>query len=358
MQALVNTCPAVIPLSAFLKVYLAQLQLDKPFTGGLGSFKLYLLLAKHIARYGRGKEIDMTNLGLLLLSFLQYYGSPDHLSESTVVQMGGTIVSFDKTSLLPAVVDAFQRAYQILTARCRAGPTGHHHQVSSSFLAPLLDTGRLSVERSATRLTCGTYPLRTEMDKNSVALEILRDMLKGAPGADALLEGAKVKQPMLYAKLRSYYSAKALQGNKNHVQAKPKPVMPVSSHFITHGVVGRDYMHGASNSKKVPKKGPHKAVPVYPVHAHGAHAHAAHAPNARKKARKATPTHSPAVDRGERGSSMGYVASSSSQQGETQLERANNQHKLSEKMTAISSTINALKMKLQAKAREKNTKYL
>lgn len=32
----------------FLKVLLQQADLDKPFTGGLGSYKLYVLVANHV----------------------------------------------------------------------------------------------------------------------------------------------------------------------------------------------------------------------------------------------------------------------------------------------------------------------
>jgi len=36
------------PIVLILKVIMAQQDLDKPFTGGLGSYKLYVLVAYHI----------------------------------------------------------------------------------------------------------------------------------------------------------------------------------------------------------------------------------------------------------------------------------------------------------------------
>jgi non-canonical poly(A) RNA polymerase PAPD5/7 len=33
----------------FLKILLQQTSLDKPFTGGLGSYKLYVLVANHVS---------------------------------------------------------------------------------------------------------------------------------------------------------------------------------------------------------------------------------------------------------------------------------------------------------------------
>jgi hypothetical protein len=35
----------------FLKVLLQQADLDKPFTGGLGSYKLYVLVANHVSLF-------------------------------------------------------------------------------------------------------------------------------------------------------------------------------------------------------------------------------------------------------------------------------------------------------------------
>jgi DNA polymerase sigma len=67
--------PALFTLSAFLKVYLGQLGLDAPFTGGLGSYKLYVLLAKHLLQQSAetGNESAGTaQLGPLLLSFLKH----------------------------------------------------------------------------------------------------------------------------------------------------------------------------------------------------------------------------------------------------------------------------------------------
>jgi hypothetical protein len=38
------------PVVLALKIILSQHGLDKPFTGGLGSFKLYVLVANHVRR--------------------------------------------------------------------------------------------------------------------------------------------------------------------------------------------------------------------------------------------------------------------------------------------------------------------
>ena len=49
-----------------LKVILSQHELDKPFTGGLGSFKLYVLVANHVSHVVR-RGFGAFNDELLLL---------------------------------------------------------------------------------------------------------------------------------------------------------------------------------------------------------------------------------------------------------------------------------------------------
>lgn len=46
------------PVVLILKVLLAQQDLDKPFTGGLGSFKLYVLVSHHVSLHDLAKERD------------------------------------------------------------------------------------------------------------------------------------------------------------------------------------------------------------------------------------------------------------------------------------------------------------
>eukprot|EP01038_Epipyxis_sp_PR26KG_P008473 gene8473-11455_t len=49
LQSLITLCGKSLKiLSNFLKVFLYQYELDKPFTGGLGSYKLYVMCAYHI----------------------------------------------------------------------------------------------------------------------------------------------------------------------------------------------------------------------------------------------------------------------------------------------------------------------
>ena len=46
-----SCCYSFATVVLFLKVLLQQADLDKPFTGGLGSYKLYVLVANHVSLF-------------------------------------------------------------------------------------------------------------------------------------------------------------------------------------------------------------------------------------------------------------------------------------------------------------------
>jgi DNA polymerase sigma len=67
-------------LSAFLKVFLNLLDLDKPFTGGIGSFKLYVMVAYVLQRAPPTSLGEQPDLGFLLLAFFDFFGDPNNVS--------------------------------------------------------------------------------------------------------------------------------------------------------------------------------------------------------------------------------------------------------------------------------------
>jgi len=71
-ESLVNQYQSFAPVVLFLKVLLMQQDLDKPFTGGLGSYKLYVLVAHHLERYLEIGGNDEP--GEVLMSFLRRFG--------------------------------------------------------------------------------------------------------------------------------------------------------------------------------------------------------------------------------------------------------------------------------------------
>jgi hypothetical protein len=136
-----KTGPVLFVLSAFLKIYLNQLELDKPFTGGLGSFKLYLMIATHIKSFFPGYLQDYNqqqkdqktstptistpsknnniknksiNYGEMLLSFLKFYGNPNNLYEKTEILFEDAAVSFETTRLATEIQKSFNVAYAVL----------------------------------------------------------------------------------------------------------------------------------------------------------------------------------------------------------------------------------------------------
>jgi hypothetical protein len=136
-----KTGPVLFVLSAFLKIYLNQLELDKPFTGGLGSFKLYLMIATHIKSFFPGYLQDYNqqqkdrktstptittpskknntknksiNYGEMLLSFLKFYGNPNNLNEQTEILFEDATVSFETTRLATEIQKSFNVAYAVL----------------------------------------------------------------------------------------------------------------------------------------------------------------------------------------------------------------------------------------------------
>jgi hypothetical protein len=48
------------PIVLVLKVLMVQQGLDKPFTGGLGSYKLYVLVAHHVSYFNFPKMLDVS----------------------------------------------------------------------------------------------------------------------------------------------------------------------------------------------------------------------------------------------------------------------------------------------------------
>ncbi|GLD94355.1 hypothetical protein PINS_up002966 [Pythium insidiosum] len=104
----------------FLKEFLHQFDLDKPFTGGLGSYRLYMMVAFILTRGGKGKGMAPT-CSSVLLEFFGLYGNrakPGFLSEATqlTVHHGQRmdVVDFAAVFRLQDCIDHFAMAHDIL----------------------------------------------------------------------------------------------------------------------------------------------------------------------------------------------------------------------------------------------------
>ena len=213
---LYNGEDAFTPLSRFLKIFLGLLNLDKPFSGGVGSFKLYVMIAFVIEvgmreqEYEREKNFADTrlssqnsaiqkegpDLGYLLRLFFRIFGLPQNLNQKTTIPIlcegaywdvetaqivvdkdnmyaaqqrpsSETEVAFDFGGTnIKAVQRTFERADALLSGKLRTthfnkkgqnGQEPHAHLLSNSTLSTLLDTRKLVLERKQYRNKCESY---------------------------------------------------------------------------------------------------------------------------------------------------------------------------------------------------------
>eukprot|EP00938_MAST-03A_sp_MAST-3A-sp1_P007117 g7117.t1 len=108
-----------IPLVLFVKTMLWQLCLDVPYTGGLSSFKLYVMVATHLIEERR-KNRSLKRLDVLLISFLNHYGvnARRNLQRNTILKVPFTttksVVRFQNVRRLSRIIAAFKVAHQRL----------------------------------------------------------------------------------------------------------------------------------------------------------------------------------------------------------------------------------------------------
>jgi len=78
------------PLVLTLKALLRQGELDKPFTGGIGSFKLYVMIANHLEKEIGGAD-KLQSLGRVFVSFLDRYrtGGEGELNQGSILRSEG-----------------------------------------------------------------------------------------------------------------------------------------------------------------------------------------------------------------------------------------------------------------------------
>jgi len=109
------------PVVLLLKILLKQADLDKPFTGGLGSYKLYVMVAYHIERHIEHGGNDIPSE--VLLSFLFRYGGCEDddakqsravtkLSPTSVFSSGGGTAEMQPVFRLEECVAVFKIAFQ------------------------------------------------------------------------------------------------------------------------------------------------------------------------------------------------------------------------------------------------------
>ena len=136
----------------FLKVLLAQQKLDQPFTGGVGSYKLYILVAHHIEKHLELGGCDRP--GEVLYSFFfRYCGKQaknslrTHLSQDMVLNTSdGGSADLSNVFLLDHCVRLFEMCFERLNRSLRSDRK--EGIGDRSLLSRLIDAARLGRERS------------------------------------------------------------------------------------------------------------------------------------------------------------------------------------------------------------------
>ena len=211
------------PLSTFLKVFLSLYDLDQPFTGGLGSFKLYGMVAYILQNNTNttttsstsstttsssssssnrmsARTTPITSLGSALKTFLQYYGDAKRLNLNTSITINNTTFSFAQTRLVKQCQQLFQRTYSILTTKLpvksslSAGNSGMvssntsqdttnnksnsiaKHRISNSTIGQILNAELLQHRRDDSIKYCRLSPPQKEEDKLEIAQVRVRIM--------------------------------------------------------------------------------------------------------------------------------------------------------------------------------------
>eukprot|EP00644_Phytophthora_capsici_P013788 jgi/Phyca11/550989/estExt2_Genewise1Plus.C_PHYCAscaffold_400043 len=109
-------------LVMFLKEFLHQFELDKPFTGGLGSFRLYMMVA-----YVFQQKKPHPPASTLLVSFFELFGNKKHpkfLHEDTQLPLplgDGGYMDFGGVFRIDDCVETFAMAFDILKSTGNIG---------------------------------------------------------------------------------------------------------------------------------------------------------------------------------------------------------------------------------------------
>jgi len=159
----VNRFISFAPTVLLLKIVMFQQGLDKPFTGGLGSYKLYVLVAyhieQHIARGGKDRPSE------ILISLLFRYGRVDVCDKMTtdlesikirqdLISSDGGICDLSNAFRIADCVGMFNECYKRLLERVdHAGEldktNGGGNFGSVSYLSSIVDCFRLKQARDA-----------------------------------------------------------------------------------------------------------------------------------------------------------------------------------------------------------------
>ncbi len=245
-----------VALASFLKIFLGQLELDKPFTGGIGSFKLYVMIAYILENLHKGLtekqlaaqtvQFDVDDTEWVLTMFFKFYGNSSRFNESTILRVcppnsEPIEATFDgNNELIPKCQKAFLKAFKVITNHeSDVGKLfeGKNSQIySTSLLGRLIDTALLESQRQKSKSSCKEYKRKTSNSKTHIARMILARLLKNnGMNNDISLEAIRCVRPFYHVLLKSFASIDDACSYKK----------PVTNHKITHNNpnIGSTFSH-------------------------------------------------------------------------------------------------------------------
>jgi len=152
-------------LCSFLKAFLHVFELDKPFTGGIGSFKLYIMIAavvQNCLKVAKGSQLDT---GFILLAFFRVYGNPKNLNKLTVLSHMGLSVDFSGNFQAGLCCLAFDWSYKAVEKML---DPSRHTASSSSILRSVIHCHTLQRSRDKSLQYCNSFPMHSSEEKNAI----------------------------------------------------------------------------------------------------------------------------------------------------------------------------------------------
>lgn len=242
-------------ISCFLKVFFHQFYLDLPYTGGLGSYKIYGMITFIInkiheeQRKAASKTAPAGDLtldsGYILIYFFKYFGNKQNLNLRTVLRIqnqnsrtsqGGKqhdgdeediLVEFSKTSQVTFCQQLCSRAYCILYLIITKGiqhlstiastPTSSSSLRNHSTLSVLISRCDQFVQNRmlSSKLCRIECPLLLDCDKDNMGKIILKEMkevLNSAIDQQVTPEDIQRFNPLLWERMRCYGRIPILRG--------------------------------------------------------------------------------------------------------------------------------------------------
>ena len=312
IEQLVASCghDNFFPVCAVLKIFLAQQQLDTPFTGGIGSFKLYCMVV-FVFQMLRKREVQAPpwatttlDLGDVLQSFFNHFGQRANLNDATVLTVhfprhssdarlssiaevgreGELHCAFDTVhkvaevqQVLAAASGALLRAVREAQAS-NSSSNGQNYRgaqtlesvASSAILARLIDADILAKERNEHRARFLRYPVYRLEQRVRVAQDIVRDLHRRVSFPTTIgLQEIYSCSPGLTARLLSYQSvAEALRHLddrgmvQSHHRRPPAPAPGHGRRISEAGRYGGGYGGVVGNQMHIMDRKPTKAEKV------------------------------------------------------------------------------------------------